>query len=74
MRALWGEATALQRPLPHRALKSLHAARSHNDIARDILGVTAVIVLPVNTTTLVAAVTATVAALAPVGWMSVIVT
>jgi hypothetical protein len=39
--------------------RSSHAARRHNDIARDMPGITAVIVLPFTTTTLVAAVAPT---------------
>ena len=48
--------------------------RSHNDIARDMLGVTAVIVLPLTTMTLVTALPPIVTAVAPVCSVSVIVT
>jgi hypothetical protein len=53
---------------------SSHAARRHNDIARDMLGVTAVIVLPFTTTTLVAAVSPIASAVVPDTLMPVIVT
>jgi hypothetical protein len=66
MRALWGERTMRSR--------SSDAARKHNDIARDMLGVTAVIVLPVYHHDVGRGRGADRRPLAPVGLMSVILT
>jgi hypothetical protein len=74
MRALWVRQKRCSGPCRTMRSTSSHAARRHNDIARDMLGVTAVIVLPFTTTTLVAAVSPIASAVVPDTLMPVIVT